>query len=68
MDSNGADDLGASVLSPRVEIESDDWKIELKDAARSVLVAVNNRTSSTLVRQSLALRHGIWRRPPPGDF
>ena len=50
----------------RLAVESDDWKIELKRAVRSVLVAINNRTSSTLVRQSLAIRHGIWRRPPPG--
>lgn len=45
---------------------SDEWKKELKNAARSTLIAINNRTAHRLVRTAQPeLRHGVWRRPAP---
>jgi hypothetical protein len=39
----------------RVAIESDKWKLKLQDAARSCLVAINNRTSLRLRREPQVL-------------
>jgi len=43
------------------------WKVELKNAARSLLVSLSNTTDFKLTLVSENLEHGIWRYSPPRD-
>jgi len=44
------------------------WKIELKNASRSLLVTLSNTTDFGLILKSEVLEHGIWRCSPPKEI
>jgi hypothetical protein len=55
----------AAPKSPRRTVEAQQWKSKLKDAPRSVLVAINNRTAHDFTRRTCDVYHGVWGKAPP---
>jgi len=57
---------GNSIIQPPIIYES--WKLQLKQASRSIQIRLSNVTDRTLVLKSSALTSGIWRLDPPNEI